>query len=138
MLRRLEKRILVDLPNIQARQHMFEDFLPTFTSSSTPSGLELHCRIDYKRVAELTEGYSGSDIRLVCKEAAMRVIRKIFDILEGNSVSKEHHAKNNGELHVRLDPVTTEDVEAALQSTMPSARQLVAKYQEWQRNYGSA
>ena len=29
-----------------------------------------------------TEGYSGSDIRLVCKEAAMRPVRKIFDILE--------------------------------------------------------
>ena len=31
---------------------------------------------------KLTEGYSGSDIRLVCKEAAMRPVRKIFDILE--------------------------------------------------------
>lgn len=35
-----------------------------------------------------TEGYSGSDIRLVCKEAAMRPVRKIFDTLENHSEGK--------------------------------------------------
>lgn len=35
-----------------------------------------------------TDGYSGSDIRLVCKEAAMRPVRKIFDILENHSEGK--------------------------------------------------
>lgn len=29
-----------------------------------------------------THGYSGSDVRLVCREAAMRPVRKIFDLLE--------------------------------------------------------
>ena len=38
--------------------------------------------------SQLTEGYSGSDIRLVCKEAAMRPVRKIFDILEEHESSK--------------------------------------------------
>lgn len=28
------------------------------------------------------EGYSGSDVKLVCKEAAMRSVRKIFGALE--------------------------------------------------------
>jgi len=36
-------------------------------------------------VCQATEGYSGSDIRLVCKEAAMRPIRKIFDTLENHT-----------------------------------------------------
>ena len=31
---------------------------------------------------QLTEGYSGSDIQLVCKEAAMIPLRKVFDSLE--------------------------------------------------------
>lgn len=35
-----------------------------------------------------TEGYSGSDIHVVCKEAAMRPMRKIFAVLE-------EHAQGN-------------------------------------------
>ncbi|GAA49283.1 katanin p60 ATPase-containing subunit A-like 2 [Clonorchis sinensis] len=132
MLRRLEKRILVDLPNTEARQRMFETFLPSSSASTPSTGLQLKCNIDYELVSKLTEGYSGSDIRLVCKEAAMRVVRKIFDILE--NPTKEF----NPETHIRLDPVTTGDVKAAIESTMPSARHLSGRYQEWQRNYGSS
>ena len=39
--------------------------------------------------SQKTEGYSGSDIRLVCKEAAMRPVRKIFDALEKHTEGKE-------------------------------------------------
>ncbi|KAA0183419.1 Katanin p60 ATPase containing subunit [Fasciolopsis buskii] len=132
MLRRLEKRILVDLPSKEARRRMFEIFLPPTIGSTHSGGLQLKCQIDYDLVAELTDGYSGSDIRLVCKEAAMRVVRKIFDILEGHT--KEDHP----EKHIHLDPVLTEDVQAAISSTMPSAKQLAGKYQEWQRQFGSS
>lgn len=38
--------------------------------------------LDYKILADQTGGYSGSDLKLVSKEAAMRVLRKIFMILE--------------------------------------------------------
>lgn len=31
-----------------------------------------------------TNGYSGADVRLVCKEAAMRTVRKVFDALENH------------------------------------------------------
>ena len=39
-------------------------------------------------VSQATVGYTGSDIRLVCKEAAMRPIRKIFDALENHTEGK--------------------------------------------------
>lgn len=35
-----------------------------------------------------TEGYSGSDIKLVCREAAMRPVRKIFNALEDHQSGK--------------------------------------------------
>ncbi len=37
------------------------------------------------RSLQKTEGYSGSDIRLVAKEAAMMPVRKIFDALENHT-----------------------------------------------------
>ncbi len=46
---------------------------------------------------KLTDGYSGSDIKLVCKEAAMKSVRKVFAILENlnegilNSKKKKFH-----------------------------------------------
>lgn len=38
--------------------------------------------IDYNEVAEYLEGYSGSDIRLVCKEAAMKPLRRLMTQIE--------------------------------------------------------
>ncbi|VDN13685.1 unnamed protein product [Dibothriocephalus latus] len=79
----------------------------------------------------MTEGYSGSDIRLVCKEAAMSVVRKIFEILEDNS------GKGLKDTKIRLETITTAEVERAIASTMPSARGFAAKYKDWQEKYGS-
>eukprot|EP00048_Salpingoeca_helianthica_P008587 m.124273 g.124273 ORF g.124273 m.124273 type:complete len:590 (+) comp14646_c0_seq4:136-1905(+) len=127
MLRRLEKRILVDLPTLEAREAMFRSHLPPVAPN--PSGIDIVSNIDYPLCAEATEGYSGSDIKLVCKEAAMRVLRRVFDRLENAS----------GELkeQVRLDPITTEDVQAALRSTKPSARALQDRYLKWQAEFES-
>ncbi|CAD5121466.1 unnamed protein product [Dimorphilus gyrociliatus] len=129
MLRRLEKRILVGLPTLAARQSMFEHYLPHQVTTS-PNGLALRADLDYSELASATDGYSGSDIQLVCKEAAMRPVRKIFDALETHSEGQE--------LHFKLDVITTNDVQVALSRTKPSARQLANKYEAWQKEYESA
>ncbi|EDO36214.1 predicted protein, partial [Nematostella vectensis] len=137
MLRRLEKRILVDLPTLEARKAMLMQNLPPVISASDGKGVEIRTEIDYDMLAKVTraEGYSGSDIKLLAKEAAMRKVRKIFDILEG------HHAGRSTQPRtwcvVLPDPVETSDVEAALAHTKPSARTLTDKYREWQKEYES-
>uniref|UniRef100_A0A0L8I185 AAA+ ATPase domain-containing protein n=2 Tax=Octopus bimaculoides TaxID=37653 RepID=A0A0L8I185_OCTBM len=128
MLRRLEKRILVGLPKKEARQAMFNLFLPNVVTSDE-GGPKLCTDLDYDLLAQKTEGYSGSDIKLVCKEAAMRPMRKIFDILENNTADKE--------LNIQLDTLTTYDVEMALERTKPSARGLVDQYAAWQKEFES-
>lgn len=53
MLRRLEKRILVDLPNKEARIRMFESFLPPVINADASGVLQLKTNIDYNLVAEV-------------------------------------------------------------------------------------
>ena len=131
MLRRLEKRILVNLPSEEARKQMVHNHLPPTINSST-NGLDIRTEIDYDLFAKKLEGYSGSDIKLLCKEAAMRPLRKVFDVLE--NVGDERSATLP---EIQLNPVTNDDLLAALSTTKPSARQLQDKYAEWQKEYES-
>jgi SpoVK/Ycf46/Vps4 family AAA+-type ATPase len=52
MLRRLEKRVLVDLPSLEARQAMFQQFLPP-TVIRESNGLILFSDLDYHRLAQV-------------------------------------------------------------------------------------
>ncbi len=76
MLRRLEKRILVPLPNSEARARMFASLL----AGRCAAGVEP------RDLATATEGYSGSDVTLVAKEAAMRPLRRLMTRLEATPV----------------------------------------------------
>lgn len=73
LLRRLEKRILVNLPCKDARKDMVRKLL-----STQPTAVDL----DFDGYADKLEGYSGSDIRLVCKEAAMKPLRRLMKDIE--------------------------------------------------------
>ncbi|KAM6984688.1 katanin p60 ATPase-containing subunit A-like 2 [Aplochiton taeniatus] len=129
MLRRLEKRILVGLPSEPARQAMISHWLPPL--SCTGGGVELKTKLNYKRLAEEMEGYSGSDIKLVCKEAAMRPVRKIFDALES------HQEVSAALPAIQLETVTTPDFLDVLAHTKPSARNLTNRYTAWEKEYES-
>lgn len=52
MLRRLEKRVLVDLPTEEARQAMFQQFLPP-TVIREANGLVLFSDLDYVRLSQV-------------------------------------------------------------------------------------
>lgn len=119
MLRRLEKRILVPLPEEEARRAMFEDLL------RPQKGIEL----PYDSMVEATKGYSGSDIRIVCKEAAMRPLRRLMTVLEVGG----HGDKELPE----MGPITENDVEVALKTTRPSAHLMAARNQKFNDEYGS-
>ncbi|KAI4882738.1 hypothetical protein NFI96_028545 [Prochilodus magdalenae] len=128
MLRRLEKRILVGLPSGPARKAMINHWLPPVSNTG---GVELRTELAYDILAQETEGYSGSDIRLVCKEAAMRPVRKIFDALENHSEGQ------CGTLFIELETVTTADFLEVIAHTKPSARNLTDRFSAWEREYES-
>ena len=87
LLRRLEKRVLVPLPDGPARQIMVEKLLgdkldggqgaPRQAGASPVKGRD----VDFAMMAERTEGFSGSDIKQLCKEMAMKPVNDKFYVL---------------------------------------------------------
>ena len=55
MLRRLEKRIIVDLPTTAARRAMFHSHLPPIVNAHIENGLELRADLDYDLLAKVME-----------------------------------------------------------------------------------
>jgi katanin p60 ATPase-containing subunit A1 len=135
MLRRLEKRIHVGLPTLEARRDMFEKLLPATIGDPYGNNVVMETQLDYGLLAERTEGYSGSDITLVSREAAMSSLRKVFFRLERGDFGPGGTQASVS--RIRLEPLTTEDVLTALEKTKPSATQLLGRYDEWSRQFGS-
>ncbi|KAJ7431519.1 AAA-domain-containing protein [Mycena galericulata] len=68
--RRFEKRIYIPLPGPEARRHMFELHV-----GDTPCEMSSK---DYRTLADQTEGYSGSDISIIVRDALMQPVRKVL------------------------------------------------------------
>ncbi|KAH0785127.1 ATPase, AAA family protein [Histomonas meleagridis] len=125
ILRRLDKRILVPLPDFNARADMFKKLLTIDITEND---------IDFDVLAEKTDGYSGSDIKLVCKEAAMLPLRRLLEKLQKKfgdlflDIVKEEKMK--------IGLITMDDVLIALERTKASEAYDQKMYVEWQEKYG--
>ncbi|MGD2067008.1 MAG: AAA family ATPase, partial [Candidatus Bathyarchaeota archaeon] len=69
-IRRFQKRIMVPLPEHEARLNMLKLYTAHLNMSST---------VDLDEFARITAGFSGSDIRDICQSAHLRVIGELFD-----------------------------------------------------------
>lgn len=67
--RRFQRRVHISLPDLPARMKMFE-----LAVGSTPCELTQQ---DFRKLAELSEGYSGSDISIAVQDALMQPVRLI-------------------------------------------------------------
>ncbi|KIK66000.1 hypothetical protein GYMLUDRAFT_218784 [Collybiopsis luxurians FD-317 M1] len=77
--RRFEKRIYIPLPGVDARKRMFEIHI-----GSTPCQLGTK---DYRVLADNTDGYSGSDIAVVVRDALMQPVRKLLSATHFKQIS---------------------------------------------------
>jgi katanin p60 ATPase-containing subunit A1 len=133
LLRRLEKRILVPMPGKEARKEMLKSYL-----------LRYNCLIeerDFEEVATLTEGYSGADMKLLCKEAGMRPVRRILkniEELESNDKHARSIKKVNTKLLMKKYPITVDDLRKSIISTKASTNpELLNTYKSWSEKYGA-
>ncbi|KAI9209362.1 P-loop containing nucleoside triphosphate hydrolase protein [Polychytrium aggregatum] len=134
-------QILIDLPDPSARATMFRHYLPSGQRDSFDS-LIVSESLDYESLATQTDGYSGSDIRLVCKEAAMRPLRLLFEQLDTDGNKDDSNSSTStcqrADFYKLRRPIEMEDVELAIQSTKStSTEKLQGAYERWQKDFGS-
>ncbi|XP_063377452.1 katanin p60 ATPase-containing subunit A-like 1 isoform X4 [Cydia fagiglandana] len=119
--RRFEKRIYVGLPDESTRVKLLKLNLRE---------VALDPNVDLEELAGKLEGYSGSDICNLCRDAAMMTMRRK---IAGKSPDQIRHLKRS-ELEA---PVSKEDLVAATEKTRRTVSQAdVARYTGWMQRHG--
>jgi len=114
-LRRFQKRIYVPPPNKEARKAIFEYYARHFKLAPT---------INFDELAELTEGYSASDIRDIVIEAYLKTVRELFRSNKINGAPR---------------PITREDFLEVLKRRRPSiSKDVLKRYEEWSKEFGTS
>ena len=110
---RFEKKIHVPLPSREGRAVIFEIHMEDIEVSPT---------IDYEELADLTEGYSGRDISVVCREAAMEPIREL---------QRTGRMDDESEI-LDIRPVSRDDFLQAIENIRPATPpEDVKRYIDW-------
>lgn len=107
---RFDREIEIGIPNREGRLAILEIHTKR---------IPLDSKVSLKLISKITHGYTGADIQQLCREAAMRSLRRAVPIVttEQDGLSKEYLK------HVRI---TWDDFKYALGETTPSAmRELV-------------
>lgn len=131
VLRRFPRRILVDLPDLETRTEILEVTLAENRLDPT---------VNLTTIAERLEGYTGSDIKEVCREAVVQISHEQAKLLDHGSASAADSREDvtKGSLQ-RLRPVNMDDFEKALsklkRSVSEKGREL-ARVWEWNDEYG--
>ncbi|KAK1753243.1 vacuolar protein sorting-associated protein 4 [Echria macrotheca] len=145
--RRFQRRVHISLPDIAARTTMFKLAIGD-TKTALTSG-------DFRELAKITEGYSGSDISIVVQDALMQPVRKIQQathfkkVMDGDvekvtpcspgdpdAIEMTWEKVASEEL---LEPlVGKQDFIKAIKSSRPTVSEIdLKKNEEWTHEFGS-
>ncbi|XP_044468134.1 calmodulin-interacting protein 111-like isoform X2 [Mangifera indica] len=147
IIRRFERRIMVGLPSVENR----EMILRTLLSKEKAEDL------DFKELAAITEGYTGSDLKNLCVTAAYRPVRELIQkermkdmerkkreaagkSSEGASDTKEGGKEESKEERViELRPLNMEDLRQAknqVAASFASEGAVMNELRQWNELYG--
>lgn len=102
---RFDREIEIGIPDKKGRREILEIHT---------RGMPLAKDVDLDKIAEMTHGYSGADLEALCKEAAMRALRRILPEIDLEA------EKIPAEILEKIE-VTEKDFYEAFKSMMPSA-----------------
>lgn len=97
ILRRMERRVYIPLPDVRARATMFQLHL-----GQTVHTLE---KGDFQELGEQSDGYSGSDIKILCRDAIMEPVRR----MQNATFFKEVQVEENGVMAIKYLPCSPGD-----------------------------
>ncbi|TYG42934.1 hypothetical protein ES288_D12G296400v1 [Gossypium darwinii] len=143
IIRRFERRIMVGLPSIESR----EIILRTLLAKEKVEDL------DFKELATMTEGYSGSDLKNLCITAAYRPVRELIkqERLKDQERKRREEASKNSEdasdtkdeneeeRVTALRPLNMEDMRQAknqVAASFASEGSVMAELKQWNDLYG--
>ncbi|KAK9691415.1 hypothetical protein RND81_09G195400 [Saponaria officinalis] len=120
VIRRLPRRIYVDLPDVENRVKILNIFL---------AQENLETDFQFEELAKVTEGYSGSDLKNLCIAAAYRPVQ---ELLEQEKVGKETASPT-------LRPLSLDDFVQSKSKVGPSVAYDATSMNElrkWNEQYG--
>ncbi|KAJ6687623.1 P-LOOP CONTAINING NUCLEOSIDE TRIPHOSPHATE HYDROLASES SUPERFAMILY PROTEIN [Salix koriyanagi] len=143
IIRRFERRIMVGLPSIESRERI----LKTLMSKEKTEDL------DFKELATMTEGYTGSDLKNLCVTAAYRPVRELLQQErvkdkekkqkdeEGSSSEDAADSKEEGkeENVIILRPLNMDDMRQAknqVASSFATEGTVMNELKQWNELYG--
>ena len=118
VIRRFVKRVYVSLPNGEARKALMASLFGVGVRHSLT-------RADVALLVKRSEGYSGSDLAAVCREAALGPLRSLgADVAHASAAS--------------VRPVSLADFTAALAAVRPSVpKHALVELEQWNVKFGS-
>jgi len=133
ILRRMPRSFMFDLPDEDQREEILTVLL---------RGTDCHSSFDVKALAEKTDRYSGSDLKELCRYAAMIPIREVLkskmSLQDINSLSSTkspsslQHAVSSSDSRPR--PITQQDFDVALKNVEPTGHS-AQQYSEHFKQY---
>uniref|UniRef100_A0A803PQ29 AAA+ ATPase domain-containing protein n=1 Tax=Cannabis sativa TaxID=3483 RepID=A0A803PQ29_CANSA len=144
IIRRFERRIMVGLPSVENR----EKILKTLLAKEKVENL------DYKELATMTEGYSGSDLKNLCVTAAYRPVRELLQQERTKDVEKKKKSSEGSsseddasatkeedkeEKVITLRSLNMEDMRQAknqVAASFASEGSIMSELKQWNELYG--
>ncbi|ONM28282.1 P-loop containing nucleoside triphosphate hydrolase superfamily protein [Zea mays] len=138
IIRRFERRIMVGLPSMESRELIMRRLL---------SKEKVDERLNFKELATMTEGYSGSDLKNLCTTAAYRPVRELIQKERKKELEKLKREKGETpsdlpkkkEETITLRPLSMTDLKEAknqVAASFASEGVCMSELRQWNELYG--
>ncbi|KAJ4951291.1 hypothetical protein NE237_028123 [Protea cynaroides] len=145
IIRRFERRIMIGLPSTENRESILKTLL---AKEKVEEGL------DFKELAVMTEGYSGSDLKNLCTTAAYRPVRELIQQERLKDLERKQKGAEEGQTSeeapdsaeepreervITLRPLNMEDIRQAknqVAASFAAEGSVMSELKQWNELYG--